>query len=296
MKLRSFLLSASAVVAALLTGCATGHRNVLVASRSSAHPGPAAGCCTKCGKCTEGGDCAACCATKAPKAVYELRIYHIAPGKAEDLHNRFRNHTLKLFKKHGIESIGYWMPVDAKDQRLHFLLRYPSRDAREVSWKAFVGDPAWQAAYKASEANGKLVEKAENPFFIETAFSPGVKKGNVSKGGVWELRDYTTPPGRLSHLDARFRDHTIQLFKKHGMGNQGYFHLMDDQAGADTRLVYFLTHKSQEAAKASFAAFGADPAWKAAREASEKAAGGSLTAPGGVKSVFLKATDYSPTK
>lgn len=296
MQLRSFLLSAFAVVAALLTGCATGHRNVLVSSRSSAHPGPASGCCEKCGQCTNGGECAACCAQKAPKAVYELRIYHIAPGKAEDLHNRFRNHTLKLFKKHGIESIGYWMPVDAKDQRLHFLLRYPSRDAREVSWKAFVDDPAWQAAYKASEANGKLVEKVENPFLVETAFSPGVKKGNVSKGGVWELRDYTTPPGRLSHLDARFRDHTIQLFKKHGMGNQGYFHLMADQAGADTRLVYFLTHQSPEAAKASFGAFGADPAWKAAREASEKAAGGSLTAPGGVKSVFLKATDYSPTK
>ena len=58
-------------------------------------------------------------------SVYELRIYTIHPGKAEALHNRFRNHTLRLFKKHGIESIGYWMPADTADQRLHFLLRYP---------------------------------------------------------------------------------------------------------------------------------------------------------------------------
>lgn len=234
--------------------------------------------------------------TSHTASVYELRIYTIHPGKAEALHNRFRNHTLRLFKKHGIESIGYWMPADTADQRLHFLLRYPSREAREASWKAFVADPEWQAAAKASEANGKLVEKVENPFLVATDFSPKVKTGNVSKGGVWELRDYTTPAGRLANLDARFRDHTIALFAKHGMGNQGYFHVMDDQAGAGTKLVYFLTHKSQEAAKASFSAFGADPAWKAAREASEKAAGGSLTVPGGVKSTFLKPTDYSPTK
>ncbi|MBM3845426.1 MAG: NIPSNAP family protein [Verrucomicrobia bacterium] len=260
MKLRPLLLSAFAAVAALATGCATGQHN------------------------------------KSTMAVYELRIYHIAAGKTEDLHNRFRNHTLKLFSKHGIESIGYWMPLDEKDQRLHFLLRYPSREAREASWKAFVSDPAWQAAAKASEVNGRLVEKVENPFLVETDYSPGVRKGNLSKGGVWELRDYTTPSGRLPNLDSRFRDHTIALFAKHGMGNQGYFHLMSDQVGADTRLLYFLTHKSTEAAKASFGAFGADPAWKAAREASEKVAGGSLTMPGGVKSLFLKPTDYSPTK
>jgi hypothetical protein len=227
--------------------------------------------------------------------VYELRIYTIHPGKAEALHNRFRNHTLRLFKKHGIESIGYWMPVDTADQRLHFLLRYPSREARETRWNAFASDPEWKTAQKASEAGGPLVAKAENPFLVETDYSPKVRTGNVSKGGVWEMRTYTSTPERLSHLDARFRDHTIGLFSKYGMGNQGYFHKMADQPEGDRTLLYFLTHKSQEAAKASFAAFGKDPAWKAAREASEKAGGGSLTVAGGVKSVFLVPTDYSPT-
>ncbi len=137
--------------------------------------------------------------------------------------------------------------------------------------------------------------KAENPFLVETDYSPKVRTGNVSKGGVWEMRTYTSTPERLSHLDARFRDHTIGLFSKYGMGNQGYFHKMADQPEGDRTLLYFLTHKSQEAAKASFAAFGKDPAWKAAREASEKAGGGSLTVAGGVKSVFLVPTDYSPT-
>ncbi|MFM7100588.1 MAG: NIPSNAP family protein [Verrucomicrobiota bacterium] len=276
MKRREFLASATGGGLALLAGCSTGQGDLLVATRSSANPGPAT--------------------RRRTRAVYELRIYTIHPGRAESLHNRFRQHTLRLFKKHGIESIGYWMPVDPQDQRLHFLLRYPSREAREASWKGFTGDPAWQAAYRASEANGPLVAKVENPFLVATDYSPAVRTGNLSQGGVWELRDYTTPPGRLPHLDARFRDHTLRLFAKHGMGNQGYFHLMDDQPGADTRLLYFLTHRSPEAAKASFGAFGQDPAWKAAREASEKAAGGSLTAPGGVKSLFLRATDYSPAR
>lgn len=229
-------------------------------------------------------------------SVYEMRVYSIAPGKAEALHNRFRNHTLRLFVRHGIESVGYWMPTDTADQRLHFLLRYPSREAREASWKAFVADPDWQAAYKASEASGALVNKVENPFFIRTDYSPAHRKGNISNGGVFELRTYTTPPGRLPNLDARFRDHTLKLFAKHGMTNWLYFHRMADQPEADVNLTYFLTHASQTAAKASFSAFGADPAWKSAREASEKAAGGSLTTNGGVKSLFLAATDYSPTR
>ena len=114
--------------------------------------------------------------------------------------------------------------------------------------------------------------------------------------GLYELRTYTASPGKMAALDARFRDHTIKLLAKHGVSNWLYLHRMADQPEADVNLTYFVTHASEAAAKASFSAFGADPAWKAAREASEKAAGGSLTVNGGVKSVFLAATDYSPTR
>lgn len=80
------------------------------------------------------------------------------------------------------------------------------------------------------------------------------------------------------------------------MHNYAYFHKMPDQPEADVTLLYFLTHQSEAAAKASFGAFGQDPAWKEARAASEKKAGGSLTAKDGVKSLFLRPTDFSPTK
>ncbi|HAM73591.1 MAG TPA: NIPSNAP family protein [Verrucomicrobiales bacterium] len=227
---------------------------------------------------------------------YEMRIYYAPPGRLDDLHARFRNHTMKLFEKHGIENVGYWVPADNSENKLIYLLGYPSREAREASWKAFMADPDWKAVQKQTEANGRIVAKVEAFYLTPTDYSPAIKIGNVAKGGVFELRTYTTPEGRLSHLDSRFRDHTIKLFEKHGMGNWGYFHRMADQPEAATTLVYLLTHKSQEAAKASFGAFGQDPAWKSAREASEKAAGGSLTAKDGVKSVFLVPTDYSPTK
>ncbi len=227
---------------------------------------------------------------------YEMRVYYSPPGRLDDLHARFRDHTLNLFTKHGIGNVGYWVPVDNKENKLVYLLSYPSREAREVAWKAFFADPDWKAAAKKTEANGPIVSKVEQTFLQTTDYSPVVKTGDLSQGGVFEMRTYTTPEGKLPNLDARFRDHTLKLFSKHGMGNQGYFHKMADQPNADRTLVYFLTHKSQDAAKSSFGEFGKDPAWKAAREASEKEAGGSLTAQGGVKFEFLVPTDYSPTK
>jgi hypothetical protein len=226
---------------------------------------------------------------------YEMRVYHLAPGKMDALHARFRDHTLKLFEKHGITSIGYWVPIDPADQRLHFVLSYPSREARETAWKAFMADPDWQAAVKASEANGKLMQKVESTFMTATDFSPEVKP-SVAEPRVFELRTYTTTPGNLDRLLARFRDHTLKLFTRHGMTNIAYWKLMPDQPGAENTLVYLLAHKDQDAAKASFGSFRQDPDWVAAREASEKAGGGSLTIKDGVKSLFLKATDYSPTK
>jgi len=278
MNRRHFFSALTATVLACTAFAQTPVRtpNILVNSYSSAHPGPR---------------------KQASPMVYELRIYPIAPGKTEDLLNRFRNHTLALFKKHGIESVGYWLPQDKTDARLHFLLRYPSREAREAAWKAFMADPEWQAAAKASEANGPLLSRSPENYFLQiTDYSPAIRKGDVSKGGVFELRTYTTPPGLLPNLDARFRNHTVALFAKHGMNNYGYFHRMSDQPAADVTLQYFLTHKSKEAASASFGAFGKDPQWVEARQASEKAAGGSLTIKDGVKSVYLVPTDFSPTK
>jgi hypothetical protein len=227
--------------------------------------------------------------------VYEMRIYTAAEGKLDALHARFRDHTVKLFEKHGITNVGYWVPIDNKENKLIFLLSYPSREARAKSWKAFLADPDWQKASRESEKDGKLVTNVEQRFLVTTDYSPAVK---VGKDGdrVFELRVYTASKGNLDNLNARFRNHTLKLFEKHGMTNFAYFVPMKDQKGSDETLIYFLAHKSEDAAKASFKTFRADPDWTKARTESEQKAGGSLTAKDGVKSTFLKATDYSPLK
>lgn len=226
---------------------------------------------------------------------FEMRVYYAAPGKLDELHKRFRDHTTALFKKHGMTNLGYWTPVENTDSKLVYVLAYPSREARDASWKAFGADPVWQAAYKASEVNGKLVAKAESTFMQATDFSPEIKASSAAPR-VFELRTYTMTPGNLPRINARFRDHTTGLFAKHGMTNLFYWNLQAGQPGTDNTLIYLLAHKDAAAMAESFKAFRANPDWVAAKEASEKAAGGSLTIPDGVKSVVMTATDYSETR
>jgi hypothetical protein len=229
---------------------------------------------------------------------YEMRTYYAAEGKLDELNARFREHTCKLFEKHGIENIGYWTPIDNPDRKLIYILAYPSKEARDKSWKAFMSDSDWQKASKASEANGKLVAKVDSVFLNATDYSPAIKPSVADPQRVFELRTYTASAGNLGALDGRFRDHTIKLFAKHGMQNFGYWHLMPKQKGAEDTLIYLLAHKSKAAADESFTAFRADPDWVAVRAASETKAGGPLTEGGmaGVKSVFMNPTDYSQTK
>jgi hypothetical protein len=242
------------------------------------------------------GLAAAATAADKDSRVYELRIYTAAPGKLDALNARFRDHTLKLFEKHGMTNIAYWVPIENKDNQLIYLLSHASKEAREKSFREFGADPAWQAARKASEVGGPLTVQGgvSNVFLTPTDYSPGMKSG--SDGRVIEMRTYTATPGKLDNLNARFRDHTIKLFEKHGMTNLGYFTPLAGTKGANDTLIYFLAHRSLDASKASWDAFRKDADWTAARTASEQKAGGSLTVPNGVKSVFLKPTDYSPMK
>ena len=241
-------------------------------------------------------------ADKPDTRLFEMRVYYAKPGKLDALNARFRDHTLSLFTKHGMTNLGYFVPVDNKENKLVYFLAFPDRAAHDASWKAFSADPDWKAAAKASEKDGKLIDHIENAFLTATEYSALAQAKNY--GGVFELRTYTTEAGRLPDLNARFRDHTLKLFEKHGMTNVCYWNLADAEKGAKNTyvagntLIYLLSHKSIEAAKASFDAFRADPIWVAAKEASEKKAGGSLTIaqPNGVKSEALIPTDYSPVK
>ncbi len=220
--------------------------------------------------------------------LYEMRVYYAAEGKLETLLTRFRDHTTKLFEKHGMKNIGYWLPIDNKENKLVYILSYPNKEAREYSWKSFGADPAWKAVQSASEVNGKIVAKVESTFMKETDFS----NSDFSNIGnrVFELRTYKTSPYNLGLLLARFRNHTLGLFSKYGMTNLSYFTQVDN----DNTLIYLLAHKSKEAGLASFDKFRVDPDWIAARTASELLGKGSLTT--SVVSEYLVPTDFSTWK
>jgi hypothetical protein len=106
--------------------------------------------------------------------VFELREYHAAEGKLDDLLARFRNHTITIFNRHGMESVAYWTPTDdpLKGKTLFYILKHPSREAATANWAAFHDDPEWKSVSAASEVNGKLVEKVESTFLKLTDFSP----------------------------------------------------------------------------------------------------------------------------
>lgn len=103
--------------------------------------------------------------------VFELRTYTAAPGKRDDLLDRFRAHTLDLFERHGLENIAYWLPQDSEDE-LVYLLAFPSRFARNEAWREFEMDPEWQQVYEASREEGPLVENVESTLLRPTDYSP----------------------------------------------------------------------------------------------------------------------------
>lgn len=230
---------------------------------------------------------------KPGSKLYEVRIYHPNPGKYAEIVDRFRQYTTKIFEKHGMENIGYWTPTDTTNKELIYILAYPDRAARDASWKAFGSDPEWKAVVAKTEANGKLVDHVDQIFMTESDISPKIKVSQKSPERIFELRTYTPTPGKLPNLLSRFRDHTINLFSKHGMTHIGYW-VTEEKDGAESKLVYILAHPSEAVGKQHFDEFRKDPKWITVKDASEKEAGGSLTTK--VESVYMQPTDYSPMK
>ncbi|MES2517486.1 MAG: NIPSNAP family protein [Bacteroidota bacterium] len=229
----------------------------------------------------------------ANSRLYELRVYYASEGKLQDLMNRFQQYTLKFFYKHDMRLEGFWLPLgENKEQKLVYVLSYPSREAREKSWKEFMTDKGWVAVMKSSTANGEIVAKIESTFLKTTDFSPNNLKSSGDR--VFELRTYKTKPGLLPNLLSRFRDHTLKLFEQVGMTNIIYWTPTDKEQGSEDLLIYFLSHKSKEAGLASFKIFGESAEWQAVKKASEEKAGGPLTI--SVKSEYFVPADFSPLK
>jgi len=111
---------------------------------------------------------------QTPARVFELRTYTAPDGKLGDLHKRFRDHTLRIFAKHGMTSVVYLSPMDQPlaQNTLVYLLAHPSREAAKASWSAFINDPEWKKVSSESQVNGPIVSKVESMFLTATDYSP----------------------------------------------------------------------------------------------------------------------------
>lgn len=224
--------------------------------------------------------------------VYELRTYTTNEGKLDNLNARFRDHTVGLFKKHGMESVGYWVPTEAPKSKntLIYVIKHKSRDAAKSSWKAFLADPRWKKVAKESQVDGQILAKAPESVFMDVVdYSPKFSSEKAGDGAVFEMRIYRTNKGKLKNLDARFRDHTIRIFNRHGMQSVAYWHPTDEPDSKDT-LIYILRHKNRDAANASWKSFRADEEWQKVAKESQKDGKFLRERP---ESIYMTATDYS---
>lgn len=233
---------------------------------------------------------ATCTMAQGDQRYFELRIYYCYPGRLDKLVERFQNHTTRIFEKHGMENIGYWLPTKNEKNALYYILAFPSKEARQKSWASFVADPEWKDVQSKSEADGKIIESITSVVMNYSDILPKINTTNKAQERTFELRTYTCLPGRLPNLITRFKDHTVSLFEKHGMENIAYF--VSEEKEGQSKLVYLLAHESEEAGAKSFASFRTDPAWVTARDASEK--DGKIVEK--VESVFMKPLSFSKMK
>ena len=107
-------------------------------------------------------------------SVFELRTYTANEGKMDGLLDEFRGYAARIFERHGMENVGYWVPTDAprSEDTLIYILRHDSREAAQQSWSAFIEDPEWRAAYEELNADGRLAAAVESMFLEATDFSP----------------------------------------------------------------------------------------------------------------------------
>src|SRR6266568_4351653 len=164
----------------------------------------------------------------ADKRFFELRTYNAAPGKLDELHARFRDHTMKLFEKHGMSNLGYWVPS---------------------------GHPT-----NSNPTNGKLVAKVDSVYLNATDFTPAVGTSAASAPRLFELHTFKSAPGRSNDLHARVSETYLPLFRRYGIGQMGYFAPADKDKGADDTLICILAHKDRESAFAAWKSIQQDPA------------------------------------
>ena len=228
--------------------------------------------------------------TESP--LHELRIYSAAEGRHGDLIRRFKDHTDRIFRRHGLEALGYWIPTGGpakKRRRLVYLLRHESRYEAYRNWVSFSNDREWERVLDKPEFQGLLAKKPESIFLEEKAYS-GLRDVAIEQsGGVYELRKYE---GDASALGDWLNGYLKPLLSKHGVREVGSW-VPFDEPGSATTIISLLYHRDREEADAAWKKIRADPVWT---QGSDRRKARGDAPPREPEVIFLRALGFSPLK
>ena len=219
---------------------------------------------------------------------YELRTYTAPEGELQNLNRRFRKYSRTVFARYGMARLGFWIPMDNPENHFTYILSYPNCEYRDPSWEKFLSDSLWNRVERITTHDGELVTNVENRIMRPTDFSPVIGPSAREHERVFELRTYSAAPGKRDELLERFEDHTMEIFRRHGMESVAYW-LPED---SDRELIYMLAFPSEYARNEAWRTFDMDPEWQKVYEASRQ--DGPLVEH--VESIMLEPTDYSPLR
>lgn len=219
---------------------------------------------------------------------FELRTYTAPDGELDNLNRRFRKYSRVVFSRYQMDPMGFWIPLDNPDNHFTYILAYEDCADRDPAWEQFHADSLWNQVENITTHDGDLVTNVDSRMMKTTDFSPRFGPSAREHERVFELRTYTAAPGKRDDLLARFRNHTMELFKRHGLENVVYW-LPQDR---DDQLVYMLAFPSRFARNEAWREFDMDEEWQEAYEASRE--DGPLVK--NIESVLLRPTDYSPVR
>ena len=214
---------------------------------------------------------------------YEYRVYEAMPGKFPQLNDRFAKHTLGLFKKHGIGTVGFWHDEIGISNNISYIWYFNDIAERDVRLAAFLSDPEWLQVVAETEADGPLVSNLHNSVMYLTPYSPEPRMA----GNVHELRVYEPMAGKLHALNERFANHNVGLFKKHGLDVMAYW---TQGLGNHSELRCIVNYESMDDRVAKWTAFSTDPEWY--RVMMEAGKNGPIMAR--IRNSIMRPTSYSP--
>ena len=198
------------------------------------------------------------CYGSAPDSTcYELRVYHCFEGRVPALQKRFREHTLSLFKKHGIRSIGYWLPLHNEPNTLYYIIAYPNRRSRDSMWNAFAQSAEWLNVKRRSEEDGRIVDQVTSSFMTMPALSPRVEAFRSGRDHLFELKTYTCASGNCDRLLTAFNDAGRKVLQKKGIRTVAVW-LVPHPDTSPAVVVCLFAHRSEAAAKTSREADSSD--------------------------------------